>query len=106
MFTSLLRALVVAVALAPMTLPTPVEASGGGGRNQVKVEGVIIGINPTARVVVLRRFNGATIRIQLVPGTKLERNDIHVRLNAFRGGDRGEAVFVNGVVVKFEARGR
>jgi hypothetical protein len=81
-------------------------SGGGNGAAVIKVEGILVGVNPATRQVVIRRFNGTVVRLGLSPATKIERNDRHVGLGAFRAGDRAQARIVNGVVVKFEAVGR
>src|SRR5262245_49586279 len=106
-----LFALLLGAALVLMFSPAPALADSGpgGGGNQPglrKIEGRLTGINPAAGIVVITTFRGQTFVLRIVPGTKVERNDRHVSLFAFRIGDRAQAIFrPNGVAVKFEAVG-
>jgi hypothetical protein len=110
-----LFALLLGAVLVLMCSPAPALADsgpgggGGGGGNQPglrKIEGRLTGINPAAGIVVITTFGGRTFVLRVVPGTKVERNDRHVSLFAFRIGDRAQAIFrPNGVAVKFEAVG-
>jgi hypothetical protein len=91
------------------SMPAAADSGPGNGGNRarlVNIEGILVGVNAQTRVVVIRRFNGAIVTLRLSPFTKIERNDRHVGLWAFRAGDRAQARILNGAVVKFEAIGR
>ncbi len=67
---------------------------GNGGGNQTgstQVEGIITEV--TADSVSIRQQNGNIVTVLVDSNTKIERNDLHVLLNAFQVGDRGEARF-------------
>lgn len=85
-------------------------ASGGGGTSGgitgQKVEGRITGVNAAAGQVAIRTGSGTVVTVAAAPGAKIERNDIHVTLAAFRVGDLGEALLgTNGLALKLEATG-
>jgi hypothetical protein len=69
------------------------KGKGGNGSQtaQAKIEGTITGVGPTS--VTIRPRAGAVRTIIVNAATKVERNDRHVRLAAFKVGDRGEALF-------------
>ncbi len=84
--------------------------SGGGGTSGgitgQKVEGRITAVNAAAGQVAIRTGNGTVVTVAAAPGAKIERNDIHVTLAAFRVGDLGEALLgTNGLALKIEASG-
>jgi hypothetical protein len=108
-------ALVLMISAGPARADKGPGGGGGGGSGGSgggllpglrKIEGRLTGINPAAGVVVITTFRGQPFVLRIVPGTKVERNDRHVSLFAFRIGDRAQAIFrPNGVAVKFEAVG-
>ena len=70
------------------------DDNGSGGGNQTgstQVEGIITEV--TADSVSIRQQNGNIVTVLVDGNTKIERNDLHVSLNAFQVGDRGEARF-------------
>lgn len=82
------------------------NGGNNGGNNQgSKVEGTITAVG--ANSVTIRRLNGTTITVQVASTTKVERNDFHVALSAFKVGDRGEARYdpTTLVATKVEAEG-
>ena len=63
-------------------------------------------MDATAGTVTIRLANGTTVVVKTGPGTRVERNDAHATLAAFRTGDAGQAKFgSDGVALKVEATG-
>jgi hypothetical protein len=80
--------------------------TGGGGGRQARLEGILV--SPIAGSVARIRLQNGSIVSQSIPSTaKIERNDVHVTLRAFKAGDRVQVRYAaNGVtVVKFEGTG-
>lgn len=83
-----------------------VESERGRTPRQNKVEGVITAVNVTTGQVAIRMRNGVTVVVVATAATKIERNDLHASLAAFRLGDRGQALFDNSFLAsKIEATG-
>ena len=91
------------------TVEIEAKTSAGGNdddTNPLRVEGVITAIDLDNKKVTIRTWSGNLVEVVVAPTTKIERNDLHVTLAAFKVGDRGEARFdVNGVTLKIEAEG-
>lgn len=102
--TYLVAALVLGLALVFSARAT---ASGkGGGTKETRIEGRIVAVDAAGGIVKIRRQNGTIVVIRVTAATKIERNDRHVRLSAFKVGDRGEArISPSGVTTKIEAVG-
>lgn len=103
----MLRVIGVAI-LSLFVLTTTVDASGSGkGKKPVagKVEGTITAVSASS--VTIRARSGGQVTVGVTATTKIERNDRHVSLSAFKVGDRGEAVFnsTTRVASKVEAVG-
>jgi Ca2+-binding RTX toxin-like protein len=84
------------------------NSSGGnqGGDQLTRVEGTITGIDLGTSRVTIRTQSGRLVDVTAGPNTKIERNDVHVTLAAFRVGDRAEARFdAQRATVKIEAEG-
>ena len=83
--------------------------SSGGGGNQttvVRVEGTITAVNSGAGTFSIRKQNGQVEVVRIGPGTKVERNDLHTTLSAFKVNDFGEArIGSDGIAWKVEAVG-
>lgn len=80
---------------------------GRGGQNQLKIEGVISGVNLTTNKITIRLQNGRTAVVEVVAATKVERNGVRVPLRVFKIGDRGQALInAAGIASKIEAVGR
>lgn len=56
-----------------------------------KIEGAITALS--ADSVTIKSLSGKTVTVKVVAGTKLERNDQQVTLDAFKVGDSAEATF-------------
>lgn len=69
----------------------PEDNGGGNQSGQSKVEGLITAVNESS--ISIRQQNGTIVTVLVDANTKIERNDLHVPLNAFQVGDRGEARF-------------
>lgn len=102
----------VALAIVACSVPTVALAGpgpgggGGGGQQQLKAQGIIVGVNPVTGQVAIALRNGQTIFVVAGPTTKIERNGVRVSLYAFKLGDRGQALFApNGAASKIEAIG-
>jgi hypothetical protein len=72
------------------------KGKGKGGNNaaktaQAKIEGTISAVGPASVTIVSR--SGVSKTLTVSASTKVERNDRHVALSAFKVGDRGEALF-------------
>lgn len=98
---------VAAALLSPPLSNTAYSGPGRGGnvRAEVRIEGKIVAVDLTKAQVTIMRSNGERVTVQVVAGTKIERNDRHVTLVAFKVGDRGQARLVANVLVKIEAKG-
>ncbi|MBM3980989.1 MAG: hypothetical protein FJ304_12020 [Planctomycetes bacterium] len=88
-------------------------ASGGGsgsgnsgGITGTKVEGTVVAVNAAAGQVAIRTRGGTVLTVAAAPGAKIERNDLHTTLAAFKVGDLGEALLgTTGLALKIEAYG-
>lgn len=79
---------------------------GGGAAAAAQVEGTVTAVDATAGTVTIRLANGTTVVVKTGPGTRVERNDAHATLAAFRTGDAGQArLGSDGVALKVEATG-
>lgn len=71
------------------------KGKGKGGNasktDQAKIEGTITAVGPAS--VTIRTRSGVVRTVTVNAATKVERNDLHVALSAFKVGDRGEALF-------------
>jgi len=108
----MLRLIAVAT-LGLFVLTADVHADKGKGKGgnpsntaQAKMEGSIIDVGPAS--VTIRTRSGVTRTVTVDAATKVERNDRHVALSAFKVGDRGEAVFNATTLIasKVEATGK
>ena len=82
------------------------SGSGGDNSSETRVEGTVTAIDATAGTVSIQRQSGATVTVRTGPQTKIERNDAHTTLAAFKVGDRGEArIGADGIATKVEAIG-
>jgi Ca2+-binding RTX toxin-like protein len=81
----------------------------GGRQNgqRAQVEGSITAIDAAAGRVTIKTRAGRSVTVSITPQTRLERNDVHVTLDAFQVGDAAEARFdpATGVATKLEAVG-
>ena len=81
-------------------------SGGGTPASAGRFEGTVTAVDVAAGTVTIRLQNGTVVVIRTGPATKVERNDRHTTLAAFRAGDRGEArVGADGVATKVEAAG-
>jgi Domain of unknown function (DUF5666) len=103
----MLRVIAVAV-LSFFVLTTGVDAGdkAKGKKPAGKVEGTITAVGASS--VTIRARSGGQVTVGVTATTKIERNDRHVSLSAFKVGDRGEALFnpTTRVASKVEAVGR
>lgn len=84
----------------------PVEAAKGkrGVAPVNKLEGILV--NKTAASVTIRLQNNTLRVVAVTAATKIERNDVHTTLAAFKIGDRVQALLAaNGTATKVEATG-
>ena len=90
--------------------------AGGGGTGgtptgqapgaNAEIEGSVTAIDLATNRVSIRTQNGTAFLIQVVAGTKVERNDVETSLASFRVGDAGQAkIDANGLTFKLEAVG-
>lgn len=102
----LLSCLTVAFAFAAMLGSTATTAHAkNGNRNETKIEGTLIAKNLTTGVLSIRKQGGAVVTVKVPATAKVERNDLHSSLRAFKIGDFVQVRSVNGTVVKVEAVG-
>lgn len=70
------------------------------------IEGTITAIDLATNRVTIRTSNGSDFLIQVVNGTKVERNDVETTIGSFLVGDFGQAkTNISGFVFKLEAVG-
>ena len=92
------------IEIEAMTADNEGGTSGSDGRQ--RVEGLITAIDLANNKVTIRTWSGQSVEVAVAPTTKIERNDLHVTLAAFKVGDRGEARFdASGFTLKIEAEG-
>lgn len=107
--------IVAIAALALFVLTAEVQADKGKGKGkggnssapaQAKVEGTITAVGSAS--VTIRTRSGVSRTLTVNAATKVERNDRHVELSAFKVGDRGEALFNSTTLLasKVEAVGK
>lgn len=103
----MLRVIAVTI-LSLFVLTATVDAGdkGKGKKPAGKVEGTITAVGASS--VTIQARSGGQVTVGVTAATKIERNDRHVSLSAFKVGDRGEALFnpTTKVASKVEAVGR
>lgn len=97
--------------------PTAPGGGSGGGSSggnvvgqipgaNVQIQGTITAINLATNRLTIRTTGGTDYLVQIVSGTKVERNNIQTTLSAFRIGDFGEAKYnASALAYKVEAVG-
>jgi len=85
------------------------SGSGSGSNGSLvasQVEGTVTAVNASGGTVSIRGQNGQVVVVKAGPSTKVERNDVHTTLSAFRVGDFGEAkIGADGIALEIEATG-
>lgn len=80
--------------------------SGGSSSSNSQIEGTIQSVDTSAGTVSIKKQDGTVVVVTTNSNTKIERNDLHVTLAAFKVGDFGEAKFdASGQTTKLEAVG-
>lgn len=102
-FTALFAAIAaVVLAAAPSLFAGP----GGGGGNELRVEGTIDAVNVTSGDVAIKTSANRIVTVTATAATKIERNNRRATLSQFKIGDRGQARYVvGGKATKIEAVG-
>ncbi len=100
---------VIAIAVLSLFIVTAAVDAGDKSKGKKpaagKVEGTITAVDASS--VTIQARSGGLTTVGVTATTKIERNDRHVSLSAFKVGDRGEAVFnpTTKVASKVEAVG-
>ena len=104
-------AVVVAAALGVVAV-TPLTASAdrGSGKDPAgttKIEGRVSAVDADNLKLTITTRSGPVV-VTVGGATKVERNDRHATLAAFKVGDRGQAILPagGGAAIKVEATGR
>lgn len=107
---ALIRADGLAVKIEAETIPT-----GGGGGGTItgtappansNIEGTITAVDTANNRITIRASGNVDYLVQVVNGTKVERNDVETSIGSFKVGDFGQAkTNANGLTFKLEAVG-
>ena len=81
------------------------EAYAKSAKNEVRLEGTLVAKNVAAGLLSIRKQGGAIVKVTVPASAKVERNDVHSTIAAFKIGDFVQTRSVNGTVVKAEAVG-
>lgn len=103
----LATSMAAAIAFVSMVSLTAQPSMAKNGGRQPRLEGTLVSVNLATSTVSVRRQNGVVVSLFIPANAKIERNDLHATLGAFKVGDKVQARFAadGTTVIKFEGVG-